>query len=210
MSPCSQSTLLHLVLAKYSQKMPTVIRKTLGQAALIFASTLSEGSEQGVGGELESLCRRPQVHLVESVLDRPLQDRRAQLVLGEVGVEEEAVVANLVPLAALPALAHPFVESSSRQGVRDRVADVVEGQAAREVDAADQRVGGLPQVADHEEARRLDPGRDACCHGRAGLVRCDALAAGPVHLLEQSLVHVRDSAEAFPRERQMSVLYRPS
>src|SRR5438105_11077771 len=99
------------------------------------------------------------------MLDRPLEDRGPQLVLRKIGVEKQPVVANLVPLTVQPPLADSVVKAGSREWVGNRVADIVEGQAAREVDAADQRVGGLPDVSDHEESGRLDPGRDACLDG---------------------------------------------
>src|SRR5580704_14906775 len=101
------------------------------------------------------------MHPVEAMLDRTFEDRRPQLVLREVGVEEQPVVPHLVPLSMLAAFADALVKAGARQRVRDRVADVVEGQAAGEVDAAYERVRGLAQIADHEESCRLDPGRDA-------------------------------------------------
>src|SRR5713226_242287 len=218
--PCTHPTPSHFVLAKYSQYSPTVIRKRLGQAAVIFAPKLTQNAQQRVGGELESPSRRSQVQLVQPVLDGALEDRRPQLVLREIRVEQQPVVPNLVPLALLAPLVDAVVEARAGQRVGDGVADVVEGQAAGEVDAADQGVGGLAKVSDHEEAGRLDTGSDACLDCGAGLfgrnpflhllqdvgvARLDAeedsLAAGAMHLLEQSLVHVRDAAETFPRQR---------
>src|SRR5256885_13860999 len=117
-----------------------------------------------------------------------------------------------MPLAARTALAHALVEARPRQRVGDRIADVVERKAAGEVDAAEEGVGRLAQVADHEEARRLDARSDARLDRRAGLVRRDAflhllqhifvarldaeedaLAAGAMHLLEERPVNVRDA-----------------
>src|SRR2546425_6516366 len=99
----------------------------------------TKNAEEWVGGELESSRGRPQIHLVQPVLDRALENRRTQLVLREVRVEKEAGVPGLVPLASLPAFPHPLVEASAGQRVGDGVADVVERNAAGEVDAADQR-----------------------------------------------------------------------
>src|SRR5258708_22661801 len=180
-----------------------------------------------MGGELECSGRRTQVHPVETVLDRTLENRRSQLVLREVRVEKQPVVPHLVPLASLPALAHTLVEAGAGGRGRNRIADVIEGEAAREVDALDERVGGLAQVADHEEAGGLDPGRDARLDGSARLVRRDAflhllqdvlvagldaeedpLAAGAAHLLEERSVDVRDAAQAFPRKWEVGGLDR--
>ena len=82
------------------------------------------------------------MHLVEAVLDRALQDRRPQLVLGEIRVEQQPVVPDLVPLALLAPLVDSIVEARAGQRVGDGVADVIEGQAAGEVDASDQGIGG--------------------------------------------------------------------
>src|SRR3982074_3507288 len=114
-------------------------------------SSLSHHPYEGIGGELEGSGGRPEVQFVELVLNGPLQDRRAKLVLREVGVEQQPIVADLVPLAMVAALAHAFVEPGPGQRIGDRVADVVERQAAGEVDALDQRVRRLAEVADHEK-----------------------------------------------------------
>src|SRR5229473_1440222 len=151
------------------------------------------------------------MHLDQAVLDGALHDRRA----------------HLVPLAPLPALAYAFVEAGPGQRVGDGIAHVVERQAAGEIDAANQRVGGLAQVSDHEESRRFDPGGDTSLDGGPSLVGCDALlhllqyvfvagldaeedslAAGAMHLLEQRPVDVRDPAQAFPCQWQMLFLDR--
>src|SRR5258708_3120993 len=144
-----------------------------------------------MGGELECSGRRTQVHPVETVLDRTFENRSLQVVVREVGVEKQPVVPPLVPLASLPALPNALVEAGSGQRVRNRVAHIIEGEAAREVDALDERVGGLAQVADHEEAGGLDPGRDARLHPRARLVRSDAF----LHLLQHVLVACLDAEE---------------
>ena len=70
------------------------------------------------------------MHPVEAVLNRSFQNRRSELVLGKVGVEQQPVVAHLVPLAPLAALAHSPIEAGARQRVGDRVADVIQRQAA--------------------------------------------------------------------------------
>src|SRR4030081_685711 len=122
----------------------------------------------------------------------------------------------------LPALSHSLVKTCARKWIRNRVAHVVEGQAAREVDAPNQRVGGLPEVADHEKARFLDTRGNACLYCCPRLVRRNALlhlfedvlvsgldaeedplAARAAHLLEELLVDMRDPAEAFPRQGQV-------
>src|SRR6202051_4063027 len=100
-------------------------------------------------------------------------------------------MAHLVPFAGLPALAHPLVETGAWQRVGDGVAHIIEGQAAGEVDALDQRLRGLAEIADHEEAGRLDTGRDARLDGFSGLVGGDAL----LHLLEAALVAGFDTKE---------------
>src|SRR5258708_4221898 len=136
--PWTQATPSHFVLAKYSQYSPTVIRKRLGQAAVIFAPRLAQNAEQRVGGELESPRRGPQMQPVQPVLDGALEDCRPQLVLREIGVEQEPVVPDLVPFAFLTPLVDPIVKAGAWQRISDGVADIVEGQAAGKVDAADQ------------------------------------------------------------------------
>src|SRR5260370_42091102 len=121
----------------------------------MFARTLAQDAQQRVGGELESLRRRSQVQLVQPVLDGTLHDRRPQLVLGEIGVEQEAVVSYLVPLAFLPALRDSVVETRAGQRAGDRVADIVERQAAGENDAAGQGIRWLAEGTDPEEAGPL-------------------------------------------------------
>src|SRR5207245_1791152 len=153
--------------------------------------------------------------------------RRPQLVLREIRIEEQPVVPHLVPFTVQPALANAFVEAGARQWIRDGVADVVQRQAAREVDAADQGVGRLADVADHEEPGGLDSRGDARLDGGARLVRRDALlhllehaviagldaeedslAARAMHLLEESLVNMGDPAQALPCERKTSLFDR--
>src|SRR5882762_743888 len=114
------------------------------------------------------------MHPVEAMLDRALQDGGPELVLREVGVEQQPVVTDLMPLAALAALAHAFVETRTRKGIGDRVAHVIQREAAGEVDAADQGVSRLAQIADHEEAGRFAARRDTGVYRGAGLVRRDA------------------------------------
>src|SRR5437899_7087651 len=77
---------------------------------LIYESPpLSQDPQERVGGQLKRPSGGAQVHAIQAVLNRAFQDGCSQLVLRKVGVEEEAIVANLVPLAPLPPLAHTLV-----------------------------------------------------------------------------------------------------
>src|SRR5712664_2044144 len=91
----------------------------------------SQHPQERVGGQLERASRGAQAHAVQAMLDGAFQYRGAQLVLREIGVEEQAVVADLVPLSLLPSLADALVETCPRQRIRDGVAHIVEGQTAR-------------------------------------------------------------------------------
>src|SRR2546430_14033401 len=137
--------------------------------------------------------RRQRLHVVAAqlVLDRALDDREAQLALREVRVEQQAVVADVVPLALLPPLGDPRVELGAGQRVRDRVAHVVQRRVRGEADRPHQALGRLSKVADHEDARRLDAGLHARRRRLLRLLRLDAL----LHLLQHALVARLDAEE---------------